>query len=241
MKPVLLARQLSYGNPDRPRLSDFDLQLQPGDRLGLLGINGAGKSTLMQLLAGILAPSRGEVLILGQRLDRAGPALRRHIGFLPQRVPFYPELTVTENLQWAGRLRGLSGQGLIDAIDTVLDQVRLVEFSRRLAGRLSAGMAQRLGLAQALVHRPDILILDEPTAGLDPLQTEQIRGLLGSLGGETSVVLATHLLDDVQQLCNRVILLDAGCKKAEHEVTPDTDLLGHFRQHAAGAESGAVS
>ncbi len=241
MKPVLLARQLSYGNPDRPRLSDFDLQLQPGDRLGLLGINGAGKSTLMQLLAGILAPSRGEVLILGQRLDRAGPALRRHIGFLPQRVPFYPELTVTENLQWAGRLRGLSGQGLIDAIDTVLDQVRLVEFSRRLAGRLSAGMAQRLGLAQALVHRPDILILDEPTAGLDPLQTEQIRGLLGSLGGETSVVLATHLLDDVQQLCNRVILLDAGCKKAEHEVTPDTDLLRHFRQHAAGAESGAVS
>jgi ABC-2 type transport system ATP-binding protein len=240
MKPVLLARQLSYGNPDRPRLSDFDLQLQPGDRLGLLGINGAGKSTLMQLLAGILTPSRGEVLILEQRLDQAGPALRRHIGFLPQRVPFYPELTVTENLQWAGRLRGLSGQGLIDAIDTVLDQVRLAEFNRRLAGRLSAGMAQRLGLAQALVHRPDILILDEPTAGLDPLQTEQIRGLLGSLGGETSVVLATHLLDDVQQLCNRVILLDAGRKKAEHEVTPDTDLLRHFRQHAAGAESGAI-
>jgi len=241
MKPVLLARQLSYGNPDRPRLSDFDLQLQPGDRLGLLGINGAGKSTLMQLLAGILAPSRGEVLILGQRLDQAGPALRRHIGFLPQRVPFYPELTVTENLQWAGRLRGLSGQGLIDAIDTVLDQVRLAEFSRRLAGRLSAGMAQRLGLAQALVHRPDILILDEPTAGLDPLQTEQIRGLLGGLGGETSIVLATHLLDDVQQLCNRVILLDAGRKKAEHEVTRDTDLLQHFRQHAAGAASGAIS
>jgi ABC-2 type transport system ATP-binding protein len=239
MKPVLLARQLSYGNPDRPRLSDFDLQLQPGDRLGLLGINGAGKSTLMQLLAGILAPSRGEVLVLEQRLDQAGPALRRHIGFLPQRVPFYPELTVGENLQWAGRLRGLSGQGLIDAIDTVLDQVRLTEFSRRLAGRLSAGMAQRLGLAQALVHRPDILILDEPTAGLDPLQTEQIRGLLGSLGGETSIVLATHLLDDVQQLCNRVILLDAGRKKAEHEVTSDTDLLRHFRQHAAEAESGA--
>jgi ABC-2 type transport system ATP-binding protein len=241
MKPVLLARQLSYGNPDRPRLRDFDLQLQPGDHLGLLGINGAGKSTLMQLLAGILAPSRGEVLVLGQRLDRAGPALRRHIGFLPQRVPFYPELTVGENLQWAGRLRGLSGQGLADAIGTVLDQVRLADFSQRLAGRLSAGMAQRLGLAQALVHRPDILILDEPTAGLDPLQTEQIRGVLGSLGDETSVVLATHLLDDVQQLCNRVILLDAGCKKAEQEVTPDTDLLRHFREHASGAESGAVS
>lgn len=234
MKPVLLARQISYGPTERPRLSDVDLQLQPGDRLGLLGINGAGKSTLMQLLAGILTPSRGEVEILGQRLDLAGPALRRHIGFLPQRIPVYPELTVQENLAWAGRLRGLKARGLADAIELVLQQVQLSEYGARLAGRLSAGMAQRLGLAQAIVHRPRILILDEPTAGLDPLQTEQIRGLLGGLDAGTSVILATHLLDDVQQLCNRVILLDAGQKKAEHRVTPDIDLLTHFRQQTAG-------
>ena len=139
MKPLLLARQLSYGKATRPRLSDFDLQLQPGDRLGLLGVNGAGKSTLMQLLAGILAPSSGEVLILGQRLDRAGPALRRHIGFLPQRVPIYTELTVRENLDWAGRLRGLEGRAQHAAIDDVLQQVQLGGFGRRLAGRLSAG------------------------------------------------------------------------------------------------------
>jgi ABC-2 type transport system ATP-binding protein len=241
MKPVLLARHISYGNADRPRLRDFDLQLQPGDRLGLLGINGAGKSTLMQVLAGILAPSKGEVEILGQRLARVGPALRRHIGFLPQRLPVYPELTVHENLAWAGRLRGLKGEPLAAAIETVLQQVQLSEFSARLAGRLSAGMAQRLGLAQAIVHRPRILILDEPTAGLDPLQTEQIRELLGGLAAETSVILATHLLDDVQQLCNRVILLDAGQKKAEHEVTPDIDLLTHFREHAGGGRLGAAS
>jgi len=241
MKSVLLAQRISYGNADRPRLKDFDLQLQPGDRLGLLGINGAGKSTLMQVLAGILTPSKGEVVILGQRLDRAGPALRRQIGFLPQRIPVYPELTVRENLAWAGRLRGLKGQSLSSAIETVLQQVQLSEFHARLTGRLSAGMAQRLGLAQAIMHRPKILILDEPTAGLDPLQTEQIRELLAGLESETSVILATHLLDDVQQLCNRVILLDAGRKKAEHEVTPDIDLLSHFRRQAGSDPLGAAS
>jgi ABC-2 type transport system ATP-binding protein len=234
MKPVLLARHISYGPAKRQRLSNFDLQLQPGDRLGLLGANGAGKSTLMQILAGILAPSTGAVEIRGKRLDRAGPAVRRHIGFLPQRMPVYPELTVHENLVWAGRLRGLTGATLDGAVDSVLQQVQLDAYRRRLAGRLSAGMAQRLGLAQALVHRPTILILDEPTAGLDPLQTEQIRDLIAGLSADTSVVLATHLLDDVERLCNRVILLDAGRKKAEHDVTPDTDLLTHFRQPAAG-------
>jgi ABC-2 type transport system ATP-binding protein len=174
---------------------------------------------------------------MGQRLDRAGPALRRHIGFLPQRVPMYPELTVRENLDWAGRLRGLEGSPLHRAIDDVLQRVQLNGFDRRLAGRLSAGMAQRLGLAQAIVHRPDILILDEPTAGLDPLQTEQVRDLVKGLSAETTVILATHLLDDVQQLCNRVILLDEGRKTAEHAVTADTDLLQHFRQQARGNDA----
>lgn len=241
MKPVLLARQLSHGPGDQPRLSAFDLQLQPGDRLGLLGVNGAGKSTLMQILAGVLAPSSGKVEIRGRRLDRGGPSLRRHIGFLPQRIPVYPELTLEENLAWAGRLRGIRGTRLTDAVTAVLQQVQLDEYRKRLAGRLSAGMTQRLGLAQALVHRPAILILDEPTAGLDPLQTEQMRELLNDLPADTSVILATHLLDDVQQLCNRVILLDAGRRKAEHEVTADTDLLMHFRTHAGSERHEAVS
>jgi len=241
MKPLLLARQLSYGVASRPRLSNFDLQLQRGDRLGLLGVNGAGKSTLMQVLAGILAPSDGEVRILGQRLDQAGPTLRRHIGYLPQRVPIYPELTVRENMDWAGRLRGLKGQPLRTAAEGALQQVELGAFSRRLAGRLSAGMEQRLGLAQAIMHQPDILILDEPTAGLDPLQTEQVRDLLRNLSADTSVILATHLLDDVQQLCNRVILLDEGRKTAEHEVTPDIDLLQYFRQQAHSQAVGTTA
>ncbi|MCG6964932.1 MAG: ABC transporter ATP-binding protein [Chromatiaceae bacterium] len=235
MKPLLLARHISYGPAQRPRLSDVDLQLHAGDRLALLGINGAGKSTLMQVLAGVLPARSGEVRILGQRLDQAAPAIRRQIGFLPQRVPAYPELSVTENLVWAGQLRGLRGPALQQAIDTVLQQVQLGAFAGRLAASLSAGMAQRLGLAQAVLHRPQILILDEPTAGLDPLQAEQMRELLGELTEDASLVLATHLLDDVQGLCDRVILLDGGRKVAEHLVTPETDLLAHFRAHAATA------
>jgi len=177
---------------------------------------------------------------LGQRLDRAGSGPRRHIGFLPQRVPAYPELTVRENLAWAGRLHGLHGAALQTAIDDMLERVQLANVERRLAGRLSAGMAQRLGLAQALLHQPAILILDEPTAGLDPLQTEQIRELLAALPDDISLILATHLLDDVQRLCNRVILLDAGRKTAEHAVTPEIDLLAHFRAQVPPPGSGVM-
>lgn len=230
MNTLLLARQLSYGNPRRPRLDRVDLQLAPGDRLALLGVNGAGKSTLMQLLAGVLAPSHGELSILNQRLDQAGSSLRRHIGFLPQRVAAYPELTVAENLAWAGSLQDLRGSALRAAIQQALEELQLADLSQRLAGQLSTGMLQRLGLAQAVLHDPKILILDEPTAGLDPVQTEQIRELLSRLANAHSLILATHLLDDVQRLCNRVILLDAGKKTAEHPVTPDSDLLAHFYQ-----------
>ncbi|MDJ0741279.1 MAG: ABC transporter ATP-binding protein [Gammaproteobacteria bacterium] len=229
MEPVLRARQLTYGRPAQRRLDAVDLELRGGDRLGLLGINGAGKSTLMQLLAGVLVPDAGSVRVLGHDLhdDRVDP--RRHLGFLPQQAPAYGELTVRENLAWAGRLRGLAGAPLGRAVDSALQRTGLGDVADRLAGRLSAGMLQRLGLAQALLHEPRILVLDEPTAGLDPLHTEQLRTLLRALPGETAVVLATHLLDDVQQLCDRVILLDRGRKVAEHAVDADSDLLAHFR------------
>lgn len=229
MESVLLARQLGYGKAAQRRLDAVDLQLAAGDRLGLLGVNGAGKSTLMQLLAGVLVPDAGEVRVMGKNLHGDEAGLRRHIGFLPQRVPAYGELTVRENLAWAGRLRGLEGKTLERAIEAALQRTQLGDLATRLAGRLSAGMLQRLGLAQALIHDPQILILDEPTAGLDPLHTEQLRDLLRALPDATGVVLATHLLDDVQQLCDRVILLDAGRKVAEHAVDADTDLLAHFR------------
>lgn len=229
MEPVLQARQLTYGKAGRRRVDAVDLQLAAGGRLGLLGVNGAGKSTLLQLLAGLLVPDAGDVLVLGERLHADHAALRRHIGYLPQRIPVYDELSARENLVWAGQLRKLKGSALDSAIESVLQRTQLSQVAERLAGRLSAGMRQRLGLAQALIHNPQILILDEPTAGLDPLQTDQLRGLLAALPDRIAVLIATHLLDDVQQLCGRVILLDDGRKVGEHAVDTETDLLTHFR------------
>ncbi len=186
MEPLLRTRQLCLGHPARPRLDKIDLQLERGDRLALLGVNGAGKSTLMMVLAGMLAPRSGRIEIEGLNLADAGSTLRHRIGFLPQRVAAYPELTVSENLAWAGQLQGLRGPRLHAASGKTLEQVGLQEVARRLAGRLSAGMLQRLGLAQAMLHEPEILVLDEPTASLDPLQTAQIRELIDHLPGDTS-------------------------------------------------------
>lgn len=229
MKPLLIARNLGFGPAPDPRLDAVDLQLDSGDRLGLLGINGAGKTTLIQLLAGVCSPARGEVRLQGTLLNEAPASLRRLIGYLPQRVAAYRELTVTENLRWAGRLHGVAGRQLDTAITRICDQLELTDIEDRLAGQLSAGMLQRLGLAQALLHSPQILILDEPTAGLDPLQIELIRKLLWELAGESTLIIATHLLDDVSYLCNRVVLLDGGRKSLEQAVTPDSDLLALFR------------
>ena len=229
MESLLYIRELSHGPGERARLRDIELRLDAGDRLALLGSNGAGKSTLLQILSGALAPSNGEVLVQGRRLHQADPAVRARIGYLPQRIALYPDLTIRENLTWAAGLRGLHGTALTSAVDDALREVQLQDLATRLASRLSAGMQQRLGLAQAIVHRPDILLLDEPTASLDPLQTKQIRDLIRALDQNAAVVLATHLLDDVQQLCNRVVVLDAGRKTAEHAVSPDIDLLAHFQ------------
>ena len=228
MESLLHIQKLSHGSGGRARLRNIDLRLDVGDRLALLGSNGAGKSTLLQILSGALSPSSGDVLIRGEQLHQANSTARARIGYLPQRIAMYPDLNVRENLAWAARLRSMHGTSLETAIDRALEQVQLQEIAKRLASRLSAGMLQRLGLAQAIVHQPDILLLDEPTASLDPLQTSQIRDLIRTLDSNTAVVLATHLLEDVQQLCNRVVVLDAGRKTAEHEVSPDIDLLAHF-------------
>jgi ABC-2 type transport system ATP-binding protein len=229
MEPLLRARAIGVGHPNNPRLDAVEFSVDDNDRVAILGANGAGKTTLIRLLAGVCAPDRGEVLLNGQRLQRAAVAVRRDIGYLPQRVPAYPDLTVDENLRWAGQLHGLRDSALRDAMDGICAALNLDSCRRRLAARLSAGMLQRLGLAQALLHRPRLLILDEPTAGLDPLQLDQIRSLLRKLANDCALILATHLLEDVEQLCSRVVLLDAGRKRLEHQVTADSDLLALFR------------
>jgi ABC-2 type transport system ATP-binding protein len=240
MEPLLRARDVGIGRPDNPRLDAVDFSVQDKDSVAILGANGAGKTSLIRLLAGVCAPDRGEVLLNGQPLQRADITARRAIGYLPQRVAAYPDLSVDENLRWTGQLHGLRGGALRDAVDRACAALDLDSCRRRLAARLSAGMLQRLGLAQSVLHRPRLLILDEPTAGLDPLQLDQVRSLLRDLTRDCALVLATHLLDDVEHLCGRVVLLDAGRKRLEHQVTPDSDLLALFHHGDAGDTAGSV-
>jgi ABC-2 type transport system ATP-binding protein len=226
MESLLRMRDIWMGDVSRARLQGVDLDLASGDRLGLLGVNGAGKSTLLAVLAGSLSPTRGTIEIDG---ETALAERRRRVGYLPQRVACYPELTVRENLDWVARLHGLSGIAAGQAIDRSLSQTAIADQADRLAGQLSSGMQQRLGLAQALVGSPQVLLLDEPTASLDPVQMEQIRALIRDLPATVSVILATHLFDDVLAVCDRVAIMDAGRKTGEHRVEVGMDLMQHFQ------------
>ena len=221
--PLLQATGLERTDQGSARLADFNLRLERGEVVGLLGVNGAGKSTALALLSGALAPSRGRVEVLGRNLH-ASPSVRHHIGLLPERAPLYPQLTVEENLDFAGRLRGLRGKALSQARNKMVEQLDLGGFQRRLCSRLSRGMAQRAAIAQALIHSPDILILDEPTAGLDPAQAQELRNLIRRVSPDCAVLLASHILEDMEQLCSRVVVLSRGRKVAEQSLKDGSSL-----------------
>jgi ABC-2 type transport system ATP-binding protein len=231
MESLLRMRDIWVGDASRARLQGVDLDLAAGDRLGLLGVNGAGKSTLLAVLAGSLSPTRGTIEIDGATTLAER---RRRVGYLPQRVACYPELTVRENLDWVARLHGLGGIAVGQAIERSLSQTAIADQANRLAGHLSSGMQQRLGLAQALVASPQVLLLDEPTASLDPVQMDQIRALIRDLPATVSVILATHLFDDVLSVCDRVAIMDAGRKIDEHPVEAGMDLMQHFQNTQEG-------
>ncbi len=220
MSTLLQANKLCLTHGQTDRLRDFDLSLDQGEIVGLLGLNGAGKSTALALLAGTLAPSSGQLLIRGQAL-RDKRELGRHIGLLPQQPPLYPELTVSENLDYAGTLRGLRGHTLKQAHRQISQQLDLDGLQRQTAAHLSTGMATRLGLAMALIHKPDILLLDEPTAGLDPLQTTQLHELIQQQADHCAVLISSHLLGDIEVLCSRVILLHRGNKISEERLAQE--------------------
>lgn len=198
-------------------VNSLDFQLQEGEVVGLLGLNGAGKSTTMKLLAGILAPHEGSATLDGQSLLETNPSLRNRVGYLPERPPLYPEMRVVEYLRFASRIRG--GQASKSHLLGILEQVGLQGMERRIVGQLSKGFQQRVGIAQALVHNPKLLILDEPSSGLDPAQRLEIRNLLSGLSesGRT-LILSTHLLEEVEASCERVLILHKGSLVADEAV-----------------------
>jgi ABC-2 type transport system ATP-binding protein len=191
-------------------ISQLSFTLKAGEVLGFLGPNGAGKSTTMQVITGNLAPSEGEVSIAGHDILEAPREAKQHLGYLPEQPPVYRDASVDEYLRYCARLHRIARGQVIASVDRVKQLCGLEDVGRRLIGNLSKGYQQRVGIAQAIVHDPQVVILDEPTVGLDPIQIREIRTLIRTLGSQHSVILSTHILSEVQATCDRVQIIRAG-------------------------------
>ena len=197
-----------YGG--RAAVNNVSFTLSKGEVLGFLGPNGAGKSTTMKMLTGNLAPSEGSVKICGIDMIESPKEAKALIGYLPETPPLYRELTVDEFLTVTARLHGISSKAIKSAVDRAKQRCGLTEMSKRLIENLSKGYQQRVGIAQAIIHSPMVVILDEPTVGLDPIQIRDIRTLIKELGKEHSVILSTHILPEVEIVCDHVQIIDKG-------------------------------
>ena len=198
----------SYG--ERQAISNLTFTIEKGDVVGLLGPNGAGKSTTMKIITGFMAPTSGEAKICGFDVFEDPIEVKKRIGYLPETPPLYTEMTVEDYLKFVAQLKGV-GKGLLKSlVDKSLVKTQLVDVRHRLIRNLSKGFKQRVGIAQALVSDPEVLILDEPTVGLDPKQVAEIRDLIKELRGEHTIILSTHILSEVQATCNKVIIIHEG-------------------------------
>jgi ABC-2 type transport system ATP-binding protein len=220
--PVLQLDHLSRRRAGRRAVEGLNLQLQRGQVLGLLGVNGAGKSTTLSMIAGALRPDSGSIRLNGEDFLEYPESAARLIGWLPERAPLWAELTVSEHLDAHGRLRGLSAAALRQARGAIIERLELQPLAQRLAGVLSQGQRQRLGLACALLHKPALLVLDEPANALDPVQVAALRAVIREQAAAgTAVILSTHLLTEVTAVCDRVAILHEGTLRHDGPVHGD--------------------
>ena len=210
MSCLISVNNLTRRYGDFVAVDDISFELAAGDILGFLGPNGAGKSSTMQMLTGNLAPTLGEIFIDGIDLLENPKAAKASLGYLPENPPLYKEMTVTEYLQFCGRLHLISKSQLNKVCDSAIERCGLGEVKQRLIRNLSKGYQQRVGIAQAILHSPPVIILDEPTVGLDPIQILEIRQLMKTLGESHGIILCTHILPEVQAVCNRVQIINRG-------------------------------
>jgi len=191
-------------------VDQLSFSVKRGEILGFLGPNGAGKSTTLQMLTGTLAPSSGKISICGVDLLTQPRLAKQHLGFLPEIPPLYPDFSVDEYLRFCARIRHIIKSQVATAVAEAKEKCGLSEVGRRLIGNLSKGYQQRVGIAQAIIHNPDVVILDEPTVGLDPIQIREIRQLIRDIGKEHSVILSSHILPEIQSTCDRVQIIHHG-------------------------------
>jgi ABC-2 type transport system ATP-binding protein len=201
---------LSKDYAGRPALRDVSFSVDKGEILGFLGPNGAGKTTTMRILTGYLPPTSGSARIAGFDIGTHSLEARRHIGYLPESVPLYKELTVYEYLDYVARLRAIEAPERAQKVDLAMEKANVTSVADRIIGKLSKGFRQRVGIAQAVIHEPDVMILDEPTEGLDPRQRSDTRALIRELGKEHTVILSTHILPEVEATCDRVLIINEG-------------------------------
>jgi ABC-2 type transport system ATP-binding protein len=202
-----------YG--ERLAVDDIGFNVEQGEIVGFLGPNGAGKSTTMRIITGVLMPTRGDVWVGEHNMATHSVEGRRHIGYLPEVVPLYTDMNTRSYLEFAARLRGLDKATARRRIDEVIEICAIEEYRDVLLSKLSKGFRQRVGLAQAIIHEPDVLILDEPTVGIDPIQVAQTRQLIKDLGQEHTILLSTHILPEVSMICERVLIIHEGRIVAE--------------------------
>lgn len=226
---IVVVRHLSHRYQVQWAIRDINFEITKNGVYGLLGSNGAGKSTTMNIMCGVLKPTEGEVYIEGVNLREHPVEARKHNGFLPQKPPLQVDLTVREFLTYCAHLRQIPPREVRMAVDEVMDKCKIRHFNNRLIRNLSGGYQQRVGIAQAIIHKPELVVLDEPTNGLDPNQIVEIRHLVREIAQERTVVLSTHILPEVQASCDYIymiehgsVVFDGSIEEFDNYLTPDT-------------------
>jgi len=216
---MITVKELTKRYARTTAVDDISFEVQQGQIVGFLGPNGAGKTTTMRMLTCFLTPTSGTATVAGFDILEHPLEVKKRIGYLPETPPIYPEMRVGEYLGFVGQLKGLNGSDLRARVDYACERCSIADVRTKLIGKLSKGYRQRVGLAQAIIHNPDVLILDEPTAGLDPKQINETRDLIKSLAGDHTIILSTHILPEVSQTCEQVIIINKGKIVATDSVT----------------------
>ncbi len=227
---MITVKELTKRYARNTAVDHVSFEVQKGQIVGFLGPNGAGKTTTMRMLTCFMPPSAGTAVVAGFDVLEQPMEVKKRIGYLPETPPVYPEMETGEYLSYVGKLKGLSGSELQKRVDYVCERCAVADVRTKLIGKLSKGYRQRVGLAQAVIHNPEVLILDEPTAGLDPKQINETRDLIKSLAGDHTIILSTHILPEVEQTCQQVIIINRGKVVA-------TDSVHNLQNRARGAES----